>query len=190
MRKIPEIALMGILAVTILIMQACAGRTGSGGGSEVHEAKTERIDEQMIKHIPPQDLSMTKTRTRPSMRAELSARNATGLQRGALMDVLFDFDRASLRKDALPVLETNAGLLKKEGVTRLLLEGRADEVGTEAYNIVLGDLRAKHVKSYLLELGLFADLETTSYGEDRPLCFQQTSSCYQKNRSVHFVVKE
>ena len=189
MRKIPEIALMGMLAVAVLLMQACASRTGSGAG-EAHKAQGERIDEQMIKHIPPQDLSMTTSRTRPSMRAELSARNATGFQKGVLIDVLFDFDRASLRMDALPVLEANATSLKKAGVTRLLLEGRADEVGTEAYNLVLGDLRARHVKSYLQDLGLIADFETTSYGEDRPLCFQQSSNCYQKNRSVHFVVKE
>ena len=106
------------------------------------------------------------------------------------MDVLFDFDRASLRTDALPVLEANAKRLTDEGVTRLLLEGRGDEAGTAAYNIVLGDRRAKSVKYYLQELGLSVDLRTTSYGKDRPVCFQHSDDCMQKNRSVHFVVKE
>jgi len=106
------------------------------------------------------------------------------------MDVLFDFDRATLRTDALPVLEANARRLKEDGVTRVLLEGRGDEVGTAAYNIVLGDRRAKSVKSYLQQLGLSLNLRTTSYGKDRPLCFQHSTECLQKNRSVHFVVKE
>ncbi len=106
------------------------------------------------------------------------------------MDVLFDFDRASLRTDALPVLEANAKRLQKDGVTRLLLEGRGDEAGTAAYNIVLGDRRARNVKNYLQDLGLSVDLNTTSYGKDRPVCFQHSDDCMQKNRSVHFVVKE
>ena len=191
MRKAPEFVLMGVLAMASLLVQACATQSGSGAGEE-ELAQGERIDEQSIKFIPPPEFSMTTTsRPRPSMRAELSARNATGrLPQGILMDVLFDFDRASLREDVLPVLESNAQVLKVEGVTRLLLEGRADEIGTAAYNLVLGESRARHVKTYLQDLGLIADLETTSYGEDRPLCFQHNSDCFQKNRSVHFVVKE
>jgi peptidoglycan-associated lipoprotein len=125
------------------------------------------------------------------MRAELSARNATGLPQGALPDVLFDFDQATLRKDALPVLEATAKRLNDNGVTGLILEGRGDEAGTAAYNLVLGDRRAKRVKSYLQELGLLSvNLKTTSYGKDRPLCLLHSSDCWQKNRSVHFVVKD
>jgi peptidoglycan-associated lipoprotein len=106
------------------------------------------------------------------------------------MDVLFDFDRASLRTDALPVLEANAQRLMNAGVTRLLLEGRGDEAGTAAYNIILGDRRAKSVKFYLQDLGLSVDLNTTSYGKDRPVCLQHSDDCMQKNRSVHFVVRK
>lgn len=188
MRKAPEFVLMGMLAVASLLVQACATQSGSGAGEE-QMARTERIDEPVIKHILPPEFGVTTSR-RPSMQAELSARNATGLPNGSLMDVLFDFDRATIRPDALPVLEANAKRLKRDGVTRLLLEGRGDEVGTAAYNIVLGDHRAKNVKFYLQDLGLSVDLNTTSYGKDRPVCFQHNDDCMQRNRSVHFVVKE
>jgi peptidoglycan-associated lipoprotein len=189
MRKAPEFVLMAMLAMASLLLQACATQSGSGAGDE-QLTQTELITEQTIKDIPPPQIGMTASRPTVSRRAELSARNSTGLQRGKLMDVLFDFDRSTLREDVLPVLESNAQVLKTEGVTRLLLEGRADEIGTAAYNLVLGDSRARHVKSYLEDLGLIADFDTTSYGEDRPLCFQHNSDCFQKNRSVHFVVKE
>lgn len=189
MRKAPEIALMGMLVVSSLLVQACSILSGSSSGDE-QTALDERINEQNIKFIQPQDFSVTTSRTSPSMRAELSARNATGLAKGSLMDALFDFDRATLRADALPVLEANAMRLQKDGAKRLLLEGRGDEVGTAAYNIILGDRRARNVKTYLQDIGLSIDLKTTTYGKERPLCFQHSEDCMQRNRSVHFVVKE
>jgi peptidoglycan-associated lipoprotein len=189
MRKAPEIVLMGMLVVTSLLAQACGTFSGSGAGDE-DLALDERINEPAMKYIPPKDFEVTSSLTRPSMRAELSARNATGLPKGSLIDVLFDFDRATLRADALPVLDANAKRLQKDGVTRLLLEGRGDEIGTAAYNIVLGDRRARNVRSYLQDLGLSVDLKTTSCGKDRPLCFRHNEDCMQRNRSVHFVVKE
>jgi peptidoglycan-associated lipoprotein len=179
----------GTLAIAALLAQGCSTKSGSGTGHD-RTALEERVGEPAIKEISPGDLDVLASRTSPSMRTELSARNATGLATGALMDILFDFDRDSIRVDALPAVEANARRLKENGVTRVLLEGRGDEVGTSAYNIVLGERRAKNVKSYLQQLGLSVDLKTTSYGKDRPLCFQHTNDCMQKNRSVHFVVKE
>ncbi|MBI3357883.1 MAG: OmpA family protein [Nitrospirae bacterium] len=189
MRQARYFIVFGTLAITALLAQGCATKSGAGTGHE-RMAQEERVGEPAIKEISPSDLGVATSRTSPSMRTELSARNATGLTVGALMDILFDFDRDSIRVDALPVVEANARRLKEDGVTRVLLEGRGDEVGTSAYNIVLGERRAKNVKSYLQQLGLSVDLKTTSYGKDRPLCFQHTNDCMQKNRSVHFVVKE
>src|SRR4051794_1859202 len=182
-------ALSAMLLAFLFLAQGCATHSGSGTGED-RLAQEERISDPAIKDIGSTELGLTTSRTSPAMRAELSARNATGMTRGSLMDVLFDFDRASLRVDALPVLEMNAKRLKETGVSRLLLEGRGDEIGTAAYNIVLGDRRAKNVQSYLQQLGLAVDLRTTSYGKDRPLCFQHNSECFQRNRSIHFMVKE
>lgn len=188
MPKALGIAVLGMLVGTSLLVQGCTTLFGSGASDE--QMAQERVDEPTITFKQPVDVSMTASRTTPSLRAELSARNATGLAKGSLTDVLFDFDRATLRTDALPLLEANARLLKKEGVTRLLLEGRGDEIGTVDYNLVLGERRAKMVKSYLRDMGLFADLRTTSYGKTRPLCVEYSEECWQRNRSVHFVIKE
>jgi peptidoglycan-associated lipoprotein len=188
MKKPAGLILFGILGIASLLLQGCATRSGSVGGDEYAE---ELIDEPMIKHIPPPEYGgLLASRPRGSARAELSAINATGLPRGALSDVLFDFDQAVLRRDALPLLEANAERLDRDGIRRLTLEGRGDEVGTSAYNLVLGERRAKSVKAYLQELGLGLQLKTTSYGKDRPLCVQHSDACMQKNRSVHFVVKD
>src|SRR5262245_30983927 len=186
MNKPAQLILLGTLGLGCLLSQGCATQSGSVGGDEYAE---EQIDEPTIRHILPPEHSITASRPRIS-RAELSAINATGLAVGALSDVLFDFDQSVLRRDALPVLEANARRLEQDGITRLTLEGRGDEVGTSAYNLVLGERRAKSVKSYLQELGLSVQLRTQSYGKNRPLCIQHNDGCMQKNRSVHFVVKD
>lgn len=180
--------LLASLALSTLFGQGCSSLFGSSSGDD-QRGRIERIEEPAITQSHSLDRGMA-TSQRPSMRAELAARNATGLPAGTLLDVLFDFDRAILREDAFIVLEANAKRMKQTGVSRLLLEGRGDEIGTSAYNLVLADRRARNVRDYLQDRGVTVELITTSYGKDRPLCFQHDEVCMQRNRSVHFVVKE
>ena len=77
---------------------------------------------------------------------------------------------------------------RANGNMTVLIEGHCDERGTGAYNLVLGEKRARAAKKYLLDLGVSASqLQTTSYGETRPFCTQQNEDCYQQNRRAHFV---
>lgn len=172
--------------IAVFLLQGCAVKWwwGSESGQE-EPAQVELIKEPTIKEILPNDGLLTDSRTSPAMRSELLSRNAGGPNLG---DVLFDFDRDTIGADAMRVLEADARQLQHDRVALLLLEGRGDEVGTSAYNLVLGERRARNVKSYLLELGLSMDVTTTSYGKDRPLCLEYSVECRQKNRSVHFIV--
>ena len=127
----------------------------------------------------------------PLRSTEMAARNATGELNIPFPDVLFDFDQYVLRDDALTAVEDNAKRLKDHQVTRVVLEGRCDEIGTAEYNLVLGERRALSVKRYLESLGFSKlQVDVTSYGKDRPLCLQHNPVCWQKNRSVHFIVKD
>ncbi|MDF0666504.1 MAG: OmpA family protein [Nitrospira sp.] len=190
MRQVRCIMASSLFGFTLLTVQGCAitGWWGSESGQE-ESAQAELIKEPAIKEIPPDDDQLTDSRTSLGMRSELLSRNATGLSDGTLGDVLFDFDQVTIRMDAMRVLEADAKQLQQDRVAGLLLEGRGDEFGTSTYNLVLGERRARNVKSYLQELGIFIDVQTTSYGKDRPLCFEYTGECRQRNRSVHFVVK-
>jgi peptidoglycan-associated lipoprotein len=181
MRQDRMLWVVGAPIMAVLVMQGCSSLSGSGTGQE-GRAGEERIKEQAIKEATARNVSPD--------RSELSAKHEAESGKDLLMDVLFDFDQDRLRADALPVLEANARQLKSSGIARILLEGRGDEIGTSAYNLVLGERRARNVKTYLQHLGLSVDLKTTSYGKDRPLCFEHTNECMQKNRSVHFTVKE
>ena len=190
MRQRCGVIASSMFVITVFLLQGCAARWwwGSESGQE-GPAQMELIKEPAIKEIPPDDGLLTGWRTSLATQSELLSRNATGLTHGTLSDVLFDFDRDTLRMDAMRALESNAKELQSDRVTHLVLEGRGDDVGTSAYNLVLGERRARNVQSYLRELGLSIDVKTTSYGKDHPLCVEHSGDCRQRNRSVHFVVE-
>jgi len=189
MRQVRSVMASSTFVLVMLLLQGCAAKWwwGSESGQE-GQAQSELIKEPVIKEIPPDDRHLTDSRTSPAMQSELVSRNATGLAHETFGDVLFDFDQDTIRMEAMRALDANAKHLQHDRATRLLLEGRGDDFGTSAYNLVLGERRARNVQSYLLELGLSIDVTTTSYGKDRPLCFEYSDDCRQRNRSVHFVV--
>jgi peptidoglycan-associated lipoprotein len=107
---------------------------------------------------------------------------------GVLKDVHFAYDSYELDGTARDVLAANAEWLKDNPRARTEIEGHCDERGTVEYNLALGARRAKAVKDYLVTLGISGDrLSTISYGEELPLCREQSESCYARNRRVHFV---
>jgi peptidoglycan-associated lipoprotein len=107
-----------------------------------------------------------------------------------LKDVYFDFDRYDLRADSREILKANSAWLKANPAAQIQIEGHCDERGTTEYNVALGSRRAESVKDYLVTLGTSADrLSTISYGEEVPVCREQTEECWQNNRRVRFVVQ-
>lgn len=183
--------LLGLFAVVGSgLLDGCASKSGTSGGTNATVARP-RAEERIIAS-PVQEMTPPPEAAPVPLRStEMAARNATGEQNIPFPDVLFDFDQYVLRDDALTAVEDNAKRLKDHRVTKVVLEGRCDEIGTAEYNLVLGERRALSVKRYLESLG-FSKLEVdvTSYGKDRPLCLQHNPVCWQKNRSVHFIVKD
>jgi peptidoglycan-associated lipoprotein len=107
-----------------------------------------------------------------------------------LKDVYFDFDRYDLRADAREILKANSAWLKANPAAQVQIEGHCDERGTTEYNIALGSRRSESVRDYLVTLGTSADrLSAISYGEEVPVCREQTEECWQQNRRVRFVVQ-
>jgi len=119
---------------------------------------------------------------RPSV-AEFAAR-------AELEDIHFDFDRYDIRPGDARLLDASAAWLRANPASLVLIEGHCDERGTDAYNMALGDRRAKATMDYLVSRGIQAERITTlSYGEERPVCRQHTEACWAKNRRAHFLVK-
>jgi len=105
--------------------------------------------------------------------------------------IRFDYDKYSIRDDAKPVLENNAAWLKKFRTAKILIEGHCDERGTEEYNLVLGEKRAKSTMDYLVALGIPADrMKIISYGKSQPLDMGKDEAAWANNRRAQFLVIE
>lgn len=191
MIRLRACVLLGLLAVAgPVFLDGCASKSGTSGGNTSTVPKP-RLEERIVAAPVQETAPPPEAAPLPLRSTEMAARNASGEQNIPFPDVLFDFDQYVLRDDALTAVEDNARRLKDHQVTRVILEGRCDEIGTAEYNLVLGERRALSVKRYLESLG-FSELQVdvTSFGKDRPLCLQHNPVCWQKNRSVHFVVKD
>ncbi len=115
--------------------------------------------------------------------------NAVNNAEVGLAPVFFALNEYSLSKGARNILSANAEILKLKGIKNITVEGNCDDRGTIAYNIALGQKRANEVRDYYIKLGINADyINTVSYGEENPLCSDQTEACWAKNRRADTVV--
>jgi len=107
-----------------------------------------------------------------------------------LLDIHFDFDRADIRAGGQLALDDDAAWMKANVKALILIEGHADERGTNEYNLALAERRAEATRNYLVAQGVASSRITLiSYGEERPLCSEHAESCWSSNRRAHFLVK-
>ena len=131
------------------------------------------------------DPSGSAARQTDEIRAEQAASSAAGLR-----DVFFAYDSWVISEEGRQALTRNAEWIKSNPSALIKVEGHCDERGTAAYNLVLGEKRAKAARNYLVELGVGANrLSVVSYGKERPSCTEHAESCYQQNRRGHLVLK-
>jgi OOP family OmpA-OmpF porin len=98
----------------------------------------------------------------------------------------FDFDKATLKPAMKTELSTLAGRIKESpGDEHLKIIGNTDSVGSDAYNMKLGQRRADAVKGYLVTEGIAADhMTTSSNGESQPVDTNNTKEGRSHNRRV------
>ena len=103
--------------------------------------------------------------------------------------IQYAIDDYSLSSKAKENLEKLASWMKKADTAKIQVEGHACEIGTNEYNLALGERRANSAKTYLEGLGIGAGrLSTISYGEERPLDPGHTEEARSKNRRAEFVM--
>jgi len=107
-------------------------------------------------------------------------------------DAYFDYDRHTLREDAVKALNADskelATIMSQYPDYKLQVQGFCDERGSAEYNMALGEARAKSAKDYLVSVGVSSNqLSTISFGKEKQLCDEHDEACWAKNRRVHIV---
>jgi outer membrane protein OmpA-like peptidoglycan-associated protein len=106
-----------------------------------------------------------------------------------MSDVLFDFNKYTLRSAAREKLAKISGIIQSHPGLRLEVDGYTDSVGTDAYNMKLSDERAGTVQQYLVQQGIAPDnVSAKGFGKENPVASNSTASGRQLNRRVELVV--
>jgi peptidoglycan-associated lipoprotein len=105
--------------------------------------------------------------------------------------VYFNYDQFDVRNEFNELLAAHGQFLAANPNAQLRLEGHADERGSREYNIGLGERRAQAVRRILLLQGASANqLNTVSYGEERPAALGSDEEAWTLNRRVELVYRQ
>jgi len=109
----------------------------------------------------------------------------------SLADILFDFDKATLKRNVEFSLVKIATILNQFPEMKISVEGHTDNIGKPDYNLELSRRRADAVHSFLISQEVAADRMTVAgYGMTRPVADNGTEEGRAKNRRVDLVIQE
>ena len=104
-------------------------------------------------------------------------------------DTLYDFDKATLKPEGKATLDKIARDLSKIKLEVIIAVGNTDSIGTDAYNMALGQRRAQSVKAYLVSKGVDGSrIYTESKGKSNPVASNATAEGRAKNRRTDIEV--
>jgi peptidoglycan-associated lipoprotein len=150
--------------------------TATGPGGTVSDSARVTV------RVPAAPPAATRNDTRPAPNVSI-----TDLFKQNVQTIYFDYDKAEIRADQVSRLQSDAAWLKQHPGVKFTVEGNCDDRGSEEYNLALGDRRANAVKEFLVKEGVpQATITTVSYGEERPVCREDTDNCFQQNRRASF----
>lgn len=97
--------------------------------------------------------------------------------------IYFDFDSFVVKEEFRPIVESNAKMLSADRARKIVIEGHTDERGGREYNLALGQKRAEAVARAMVLLGAQeAQIESVSYGKERPAVVGSDEAAWAKNR--------
>lgn len=166
-------------------------RTASSGDTSAETALSERVS-AAIRHGPEAGGRLPGFSNLDDLLAQTGPLRAETAPILMPTDLLFDYDQASLRPEAMTSLQKLAALILRNPNARFVIEGHTDSFGTPEYNQRLSELRAESVKAGLVEMMRIdpARIETRGYGQSRLLAPATGTIDEQRlNRRVEIVVR-
>ena len=105
-------------------------------------------------------------------------------------DVLFDFDKSNIKRDAATILDRLVSFMNENRSKTATLAGHTDSTGPEAYNQALSERRVMSVKDYVVKKGVDGSrISGQGFGESKPIADNRTREGRAKNRRVEIKVQ-
>ncbi len=102
--------------------------------------------------------------------------------------VYYDFDKSDVKAEYKPMIEAHAMYVTSHKGAKITLQGNTDEHGSREYNLALGNRRADGVRKMMNVLGVpDSQIETVSFGEEKPRASCNEESCWKENRRTDIV---
>jgi outer membrane protein OmpA-like peptidoglycan-associated protein len=106
-----------------------------------------------------------------------------------LNNVLFDFDKSTLKPEGKAEIDRLVAEMQKFGGDTVVVIGHTDSIGTDDYNMALGQRRADAVATYMKAAGIDASrIQTKSMGESQPAVPNDTRENRALNRRAEFQI--
>ena len=171
-----------------------AQRAQAEAATAAAQAQTEKARQaQLDAEQRTQQLALQEQQARERLKQQLSAVLETReTARGLIMempDVLFDFNKYTLKPAAREKLAKVSGILLAHPDLKVQVEGHTDSIGSEEYNQKLSEERAGSVKDYLVSQSVHDDNVTAEgFGKNDPIADNSSAAGRAKNRRVELVV--
>src|SRR5262245_19463635 len=171
-----------IIAVAALL-GACRG--GVKEETPVEERKPEPVVEQKVTPTPPPPAPVTAPLDTKSTTANPLKDPGSILSKRS---VYFDFDSSAVKDEFKPLVSAHAKYLNDNRGRKIVIQGNTDERGSREYNLALGQRRSDSVKKMMLLLGVTdGQIETVSFGEEKPRATGSDEGSYAENRRSDIV---
>jgi outer membrane protein OmpA-like peptidoglycan-associated protein len=174
--------------------QQAAERAKAEAQATAAEAQAEQARAaQQAAEQSAQQASQQAEQVRERLRQQLNqVLQTTETARGLIVnmsDVLFDFNKYTLKPEAREKLAKVSGILLAYPNLKLQVEGYTDNIGSDAYNQKLSEERADGVRDYLVSQSV-PDQNVTAqgYGKSDPIADNSTDKGRAKNRRVELVL--
>ena len=158
------------------------------------EAKAQQArDAQKAAELSAQEATQQTEQMREKLKDQLNQVLQTKeTARGLIVnmsDVLFDFNKYTLKPEAREKLAKVSGILLAYPNLKLQVEGYTDNIGSDEYNEKLSQERADGVRQYLVSQSVSeANITAEGYGKSDPIADNSTSAGRAQNRRVQLVV--
>jgi len=106
----------------------------------------------------------------------------------AKRSVYYEYNRYDIKEEYVPVIEAHSKFLMDHSDLKIAVQGNCDDRGSREYNLALGQRRAESVKRAMVLLGVGdKQIETVSFGAEKPVAFGQDEESWAKNRRADIV---